>query len=386
MRHIYLDHNATTPIHPEVLDAMMPYLNDKFGNASSIHSFGQETKVAIDKARETVAQALGAKPAEIFFTSGGTESDNLAIKGIAYSHRKKGNHIVTSKIEHHAVLHTCQFLEKQGSVVTYLPVDQTGMVDPADVEKSITDQTTLVTIMHANNEVGTLQPIQEIGSICKNKGVPFHTDAVQSFGKVPIEVDKLNIDLLSLSGHKVYGPKGTGALYIRKGKRITPLIHGGSHERNRRAGTENVAGIVGLGKATQLAIESMEHEAECLTELRNSLYYRLAESTTGMRMNGHPRQRLPGTLNVSFAGIEGESIVLSLDMKGIAVSSGSACMSGALEPSHVLSAMGLSPELAQGSIRFSLGRENTAEDVDRVVEILPKIIQRLRSMSPLEAA
>lgn len=386
MRQIYLDHNATTPIHQDVLEAMMPYLKDKFGNASSIHAFGRETKVAIDGVREIVAQALGAKPAEIFFTSGGTEADNIALKGTAYFLRKKGNHIVTSSIEHHAVFHTCQFLQKEGFEVTYVPVDPTGMVNPTDVSDAITDQTVLVTIMHANNEVGTLQPIKEIGAICKDRGIPFHTDAVQSFGKIPIDVNELNIDLLSLSSHKLYGPKGTGALYIRKGKRIIPLSHGGSHEQNRRAGTENVAGIVGLGKAVQIAVEGMEQEAKDLTELRNALYHRMTDTIEDINMNGHPTQHLPGTLNVSFAGIEGESIVLSLDLKGVAVSSGSACTSGALEPSHVLSAMGLSPELAQGSIRFSFGRENTVEDVDYVVEILPEIVQRLRAMSPMEAA
>jgi cysteine desulfurase len=385
MRRIYMDHNATTPLHPDVLDTMRPFLTTKFGNASSIHSFGRETRVAVDEAREIVAQSLGAKPSEIFFTSGGTESDNLAIKGSIYVTGKNDHHIVSSNIEHHAVLHTCQYLEKEGFQVTYVSVNTYGTVNPDEVAEAITDHTTLVTIMHANNEVGSLQPIKEIGTICKEKGVFFHTDAVQSFGKIPIDVNDVNVDFLSLSGHKLYGPKGIGALYIRKGKRITPLFHGGSHERNRRPGTENVAGIVGFGKAIQIAMESMESEAKKLSELRDTLMDRLAEKIEHIHLNGHPMKRLPGTLNVSFAGIEGESIVLSLDLKGIAVSSGSACTSGALEPSHVLLAMGLSSELAQGSIRFSMGRENSKEDVEYVVQVLPEIIERLRAMSPMQA-
>ena len=384
MKQIYLDHNATTPLHPEVLDAMMPFLREKFGNPSSIHSFGREAKVAVDEAREFVAQALDAEPAEIFFTSGGTESDNLAMKGVAYLNRKRGNHIITSKVEHHAVLQTCQFLEKENFEVTYVSVDHTGMVDPSDVAEAITDKTILVTIMHANNEVGTLQPITEIGAMCKEKEIPFHTDAVQSFGKIPINVNDMNIDLLSLSSHKLYGPKGIGSLYIRKGIRIMPITHGGHHERNIRAGTENVAGIIGLGKTTQIALEVMKTEAQELTELRDSLYEKLKEKIEHVNLNGHPLQRLPGTLNLSFAGVEGESIVLSLDLKGVAVSSGSACTSGSLEPSYVLSAMGLSPELAQGSVRFSLGRDTTPENVEYVVELLPEIVQRLRVMSPME--
>ncbi|UCE17114.1 MAG: cysteine desulfurase NifS [Gemmatimonadota bacterium] len=385
MRRIYMDHNATTPLHPDVLETMRPFLTEKFGNASSIHFFGRETRVAVDEAREIVAHSLGAKPSEIFFTSGGTESDNLAIKGSVHVNGKDDHHIVSSKIEHHAVLHTCQSLEKEGFRVTYVSVDRNGMVDPDAVAEAITEHTILVTIMHANNEVGSLQPIKEIGAICREKGVSFHTDAVQSFGKIPVDVNDVNVDLLSLSGHKLYGPKGIGALYIRKGKRITPLFHGGSHERNRRAGTENVAGIVGLGKAIQIAMDSMESEAKNISELRDTLMDRLAEKIEHIHLNGHPMKRLPGTLNVSFAGIEGESIVLSLDLKGIAVSSGSACTSGALEPSHVLAAMGLSSELAQGSIRFSLGRENAKRDVDYVVQVLPEIIERLRAMSPMQA-
>ena len=291
MKQIYLDHNATTPLHPEVLDAMMPFLREKFGNPSSIHSFGREAKVAVDEAREFVAQALDAEPAEIFFTSGGTESDNLAMKGVAYLNRKRGNHIITSKVEHHAVLQTCQFLEKENFEVTYVSVDHTGMVDPSDVAEAITDKTILVTIMHANNEVGTLQPITEIGAMCKEKEIPFHTDAVQSFGKIPINVNDMNIDLLSLSSHKLYGPKGIGSLYIRKGIRIMPITHGGHHERNIRAGTENVAGIIGLGKTTQIALEVMKTEAQELTELRDSLYEKLKEKIEHVNLNGHPLQR-----------------------------------------------------------------------------------------------
>lgn len=386
MRQIYLDHNATTPLAADVLDTMMPFFKDTFGNASSIHSYGRKAKVAVEEAREIVAWALGTTSREIFFTSGGTESDNLAIKGAALHNRQKGNHIITSKIEHPAVLHTCQFLETEGFEVTYVSVDQTGMVDPKEVTHAITDRTILATIMHANNEVGTLQPIKEIGAICKEKGVLFHTDAVQSFGKVAIDVNELNVDLLSISGHKLYGPKGIGALYVRNGKQITPLAHGGHHERNRRAGTENIAGIVGLGKATQIATNVKETEAKNLSKLRNTLHSRLERKIENIHLNGHPTERLPGTLNLSFAGIEGESVVLSLDLKGVAVSSGSACTSGALEPSPVLSAMGLSSEMAQGSVRFSFGRDNTAEDVDYVVDVLSEIVQRLRVMSPLEAA
>ena len=386
MRRVYLDHNATTPLDPGAVEAMMPYLREKFGNASSIHGFGREVKVAVEEAREIVANSLGADPDEIFFTSGGTESDNLAIKGTAFLNRRKGNRIVTSKIEHQAVLHTCQFLQQEGFEVTYVPVDRYGIVDPGEVERAITDHTILVTIMHANNEVGTLQPIVEIGLMCRERRVAFHTDAVQSFGKIPVDVNELNVDLLSLSAHKVYGPKGIGALYIRKGTGIAPLTHGGHHERNRRAGTENVPGIVGFGKAVQIATEAMECEMGTLARLRDAMCDRLREKIEHVHLNGHPTKRLPGTLNLAFAGIEGESIVLSLDLKGVAVSSGSACTSSALEPSHVLSAMGLLPELAQGSIRFSFGRGNTIEDVDYVVDVLPAIIHRLRAMSPLEAA
>ena len=383
MRRVYLDHNATTPTHPEVVKAMLPYYEEVFGNASSIHQFGQQARKAIDKAREKVADFIGAKPEEIVFTSGGTEADNFAIKGVAYANEKKGNHIITSSIEHHAVLNPCKYLEKQGFQVTYIPVDRYGLFNPDEVKKAVTKETILITIMHANNEVGTIEPIAEIGKIAKEKGICLHTDAVQTVEKIPVNVDKLNVDLLSLSGHKIYGPKGIGALYIRKGTRIQPLIQGGHHEKNRRAGTENVPAIVGLGKAIEIAKETMEGESIRLTNLRNKLCSGIGEKIDHVHLNGHPGKRLPNTLNMSFEFIEGESIILSLDMKGIAVSSGSACTSGSLEPSHVLKAMGVDPAIAQGSIRFSLGKDNTEEDINYVLEVLPEIIARLRAMSPL---
>jgi cysteine desulfurase len=381
MKPIYMDHNATTPLREEVLEAMMPYLVEHFGNASSLHSFGIKTRSAIEEARGVVAKALRCKPEEIVFTGSGTESDNQAIKGVAYANRKRGDHIITSRIEHHAVLHTCQYLEKQGFKVTYLPVDSYGMVDPEDVRKAITDRTILVSIMHANNEVGTIQPIEEIGKVAKEKGVYFHTDAVQTFGKLPINVDELGVDLLSISAHKLYGPKGVGVLYIRKGTRVDSLLHGGHHERGRRASTENVAGIVGLAKAIELRMGEMEEEARRLEKLRDRLYEGIKERIDHVYLNGHPKKRLPGTLSVCFEYIEGESIIMGLDLKGVAVSSGSACTSASLEPSHVLLAMGVHPAIAQGSIRFSLGRGNTDEDVDYVIEALPGIVSRLRKMS-----
>jgi cysteine desulfurase len=390
---IYMDHNATTPLRAEVLEAMLPYLKESFGNASSIHAFGREAAKGINQARQQVAAALGCQPEEVVFTGCGTEADNQAIKGVAYAHRERGDHIITTPIEHHAVLHTCQHLERQGFQVTYLPVDQYGMVDPDDVRQAITDRTILVSIMHANNEVGTVQPLAEIGRIAKEKGVTFHTDAVQTFGKLPTKVDELGVDLLSLSAHKLYGPKGVGALYVRKGTRLDSLLHGGHHERNRRAGTENVAGIVGLGRAVELALAEMEEEAGRLATLRDRLWEGIAAHVEGVRRNGppsallsaSPAQALPGTLNVCFEYIEGESIILSLDMKGVAVASGSACTSDSLEPSHVLLAMGVEPAIAQGSVRFSLGRDNTAEQVDHVLAELIPIIERLRAMSPFSA-
>ncbi|MCM8831214.1 MAG: cysteine desulfurase NifS [Candidatus Omnitrophica bacterium] len=368
---------------------MLPYYQEIFGNPSSIHQFGQEARKAIESAREKLAIFIGASIEEIVFTSGGTEADNFAIKGVAYANQNRGKHIITTSIEHHAVFNTCKYLQKEGFNVTYLPVDKYGIVDPTDVKKAITKETILVTIMHANNEVGTIQPIAEIGKIIKEAStnnkqkIYFHTDAIQSVSKIPINVDELNVDLLSLSGHKIYGPKGIGALYIRKGTKIEPLIHGGHHERNRRAGTENVPAIVGLGKAIEIVKEDMEKEAIYLTNLREKLYQGIINKVDNVYLNGHPSKRLPNTLNLCFEFVEGESIILNLDMKGVAVSSGSACTSGSLEPSHVLSAMGVPPALAQGSIRFSLGRFTTEEDIDYVVEVLPQIISRLRAMSPL---
>ena len=379
MAPIYMDHNATTPLRAEVREAMLPYLQEEFGNASSIHTFGRQAAKGINRAREQVAGALGCRPEEVVFTGGGTEADNQAIKGVAYAYRGKGDHIITTQIEHHAVLHTCQYLERQGFGVTYLPVDVYGVVDPDDVKKAITSRTILISVMHANNEVGTVQPLAEIGRIAREKDVLLHTDAIQTFGKLPTRVDELGVDLLSLSAHKLYGPKGVGALYVRQGTRLDPLLHGGHHERNRRAGTENVAGIVGLGRAVELALAEMEEEAGRLASLRERLWDGIAANVEGVQRHGHPTQALPGTLNVCFEYIEGESIVLGLDMKGIAVSSGSACTAGALDPSHVLLAMGLEPGIAQGAVRFSLGRENTVEQVDYVVAALQGVVKPLQT-------
>jgi cysteine desulfurase len=383
MKRIYLDYNATTPIHPKVLDTMLPYYRDSFGNPSDIYFFGQETKKATEEAREKVANLLGASPEEIVFTSGGTEADNFALKGVAFALEEKGRHIITSNIEHHAVLSTCQYLEKGGFKITYLPVDKYGWLDPGKVENAITKETILISIIHANNEVGTIQPIPEIGEIAERRGVCFHTDAVQTVGKVPVKVDKLRVDLLSLSAHKFYGPKGIGALYIRRGTHIHPLIHGGHQERVRRAGTENVPGIVGLGRAAEIASREMEGEAKRIENLRNKLEEKIKENIPYVYINGHPSKRSPNTLNVSFEFVEGESLLLNLDLKGIAASTGSACTAGSLEPSHVLEAMGVPPQLAQGSLRFSLGWDNKEEDIDYTVETLKEIVGRLRKMSPL---
>ncbi len=383
MKRIYLDHNASTPVHPDVIKAMAPFWREVFGNASSVHRFGQQARKAIEDAREKVAGFIGGSSQEIFFTSGGTESDNLAVKGAACACQAKGKHIITSSIEHHAVLSTCKHLEKQGYKVTYLPVDKYGLVDPNDVGKAITEETILISIMYANNEVGTIQPIADIGKIAKERGVPFHTDAVQAVGKIPVNVNELNVDLLTLSGHKIYGPKGIGALYVRKGTRIAPQIHGGHHEKNKRAGTENVPGIVGLGKAIEITRDTLQEESIRLTGLRNMLCSGISEKIEHVVLHGHTARRQPNTLNMSFEFVEGESIILGLDMKGIAVASGSACTSGSLEPSHVLKAMGVDPAISQGSIRFSLGRDNTKEDIDYVLEVLPGVVSRLRAMSPL---
>lgn len=383
MRRIYMDHSATTPVDPEIAQAMVKYMTEDFGNPSSIHAFGREARKAVEEARERVAKAIGANPQEIIFTSGGTEADNMAILGVAQANCKKGNHIITSSVEHHAVLDTCKHLEKNGYSVTYLPVDEYGRVRVEDVEKAITKNTILITIMHANNEVGTIQPIAEIGQLARKHGVLFHTDAVQSFGKIPVNVDELQVDLLSLSSHKIYGPKGVGALYIRRGTRITPITHGGAQERKRRAGTENVPGIVGFGLAAEKIVAEMAEESPRLQALRDKLIQGIMGKMDYVKLNGHPTERLPHNVNFSFHFIEGESLLLMLDMKGIAASSGSACTSGSLDPSHVLLAMGLSHEVAHGSLRLTLGKVNTEADVDHVLEELPKIVQRLREMSPL---
>lgn len=380
---IYMDHSATTPVKKEVMDAMVPYFTDHFGNPSSVYGIAKESKKAIDTARAQVAKALGAAPDEIYFTSGGSESDNWAIKGVASASRKKGNHIITTAIEHHAVLHTCEFLEKEGFKVTYLPVDRYGLVDPAALEKAITDKTILISVMYANNEIGTIEPIAELGAVAKKHGIPFHTDAVQAIGNVNIDVNRQNIDMLSLSAHKFYGPKGVGALYIRKGVRCDNLIHGGGQEQKRRAGTENIAGIVGLGKAIELATADIDSHNARIAAMRDRLVKTVLETIPHTRLNGHPVQRLPGNFNISFEFIEGESILLLLDDAGICASTGSACTSGSLEPSHVLVATGLPVEISHGSLRLTLGDATTDKDVDRVLEVLPKIVSRLRDMSPI---
>ncbi len=385
-RLIYLDYAATTPMRPEVLEAMMPYFIEDFGNPSSLYTLGRQARGAVEDARDRIAAFIGANPREIVFTSGGTESDNMAIKGIAFANEKKGNHIITTPIEHHAVLEPCHFLAKRGYEITYLPVDEHGMVDPADVEKAITNKTVLVSIMHANNEVGTIEPLEEIGKITREKGVYLHTDAVQTFGHIPINVNELGVDLLSVSAHKLYGPKGVGVLYIRKGTRMVPTAHGGSQENNRRAGTHNVAGIVGLAKAVEIAEREMVSEAKRLSELRDRLLHGLIEKIPNARLTGHPTKRLPNNASVCLVGAEGEAMLLSLDMEGISLSSGSACTSGTLEPSHVLLAMGIPAEIAHSSLRLTLGDKTTREDVDYVLEILPPIVERLRAMSPLDEA
>jgi cysteine desulfurase len=382
-RIVYMDHSATTYTKKEVLEAMIPYFSEHFGNPSSIYSIAGDSKKVIDAARVQVSKALGADTDEIYFTSGGSESDNWAIKGVAFANRKKGNHIITSAIEHHAVLHTCKYLEKEGFTVTYLPVDKYGMVDPADLEKAITEKTILVSVMFANNEIGTIEPIAELGAVAHNHKVYFHTDAVQAIGNVPVDVKAQNIDMLSLSAHKFYGPKGIGALYIRKGMKIENLIHGGGQERKRRAGTENIAGIVGLGKAIELATADIDGHNRRIRAMRDRLLQGILTKIPGTHLNGHNEKRLPGNVNVSFEFIEGESMLLWLDDEGICASTGSACTSGSLEPSHVLIATGLPVELSHGSLRLTLGDINTEQDVDFVLKVLPKIVSRLRDMSPL---
>jgi cysteine desulfurase len=383
MNRIYLDHAATTPTAPEVVQAMLPYLQGVYGNTSSLHSFGRKARAAVETARAGVASFMGAQPEEIVFTSGGTESDNFIIKGIAFSRRNKGNHLITSAIEHHAVLETCRFLQKQGFAVTFLKVDENGLVNPDDVKKAITDKTILISVMHGNNEIGTIEPIAEIGSVARRYGVAFHTDAVQTFGHIPVDVNELQVDFLSASAHKLYGPMGVGLAYIRKGARIDPLLHGGDQEKKRRASTLNVPGIVGLGRAVELARSEMRSESCRQSVLRDRLINGMLSAVGDSRLNGHPVRRLPNNVNISCAYVEGEGLLLSLDMEGIAVSTGSACTSSSLEPSHVLSATGLPVELAHGSLRFSLGRGTTREDIERVLEVMPGIVQRLRDMSPL---
>jgi cysteine desulfurase len=383
MKRVYLDYAATTPTHPDVVREMLPYFTDSFGNPSSIYSYGQEAKGAIEEAREKVAVLIGAREDEIVFTSGGTEADNFAIKGTAFAHQSKRNHIIASTIEHHAVLETCHFLERRGFSVTYLPVDEYGLVDPAELKEAITDNTALVSVMHANNEIGTIQPIKELAVIAREAGAYFHTDAVQTVGHIPVNVDELGVDLLSISAHKLCGPKGVGALYIRKGTRLVPFMHGGGQERNRRGSTENVPAIVGFGKAAEIARQEMPEEGPRLTILRDCLIKRILNQIENTRLNGHPLKRLPNNVNISISYVEGESMLLNLDLEAICASTGSACSSASLEASHVLLALGLTHEQAHSSLRFTMGKWTTEKDVDRVMETLPQIVNKLRAMSPL---
>lgn len=383
MKRIYMDYAATTPVDPRVVQAMKPYFSKKFGNPSSLHKFGQEANRAVEEARAVIANIINAEDKEIIFTSGGTESDNLAIKGVAFANKDKGKHLIISKIEHHAILETCHWLEKQGFEITYLPVDKYGLVNLTQLENSIRKDTVLVSVMHANNEIGTIEPIKEIGKICHEHGIYFHTDAVQSFGKLDIDVKKMNIDLLTASSHKIYGPKGVGMLYIRDGTKIDALLHGGGQEFDLRSGTENVAGIVGFSKASEIIKKEMKKENERLTKLRDKLINGVLKIENS-HLNGHPVKRLPNNANFWFAFIEGESLIVHLDMKGVAASTGSACSSKSLEPSHVLTAIGLRPEEAHGSLRLTIGRWTKKEDVDYVLEILPQIVDRLREISPFK--
>ncbi len=383
MKQVYLDYAATTPTHPKVIEAMLPFFSEVWGNPSSIHACGQEARSAVEEARGKVAGLIGAHNDEIFFTSGGTEADNWALKGIASANRSRGNHIITSPIEHHAILEPCKILKEQGFSITFLPVDRYGMVDPDDVNKAITPKTILISIMHANNEVGSIQPVAEIGKIAKAAGVYFHTDAVQTVGHIPVDVNRLGVDMLSISAHKLYGPKGIGALYIRAGTRIESLLQGGAQEKKSRAGTENVPGIVGFARAVELAQEEMDDEARRISRLRDTLIKSILEKIDHTRLNGHPVKRLPNNVNISFEFVEGEAVCLNLDLAGICVATGSACTSESMEASHVLLAMGLSPELARSSLRFSFGKWSTEEDVSYVLEKLPAVVSRLRSISPL---
>jgi cysteine desulfurase len=383
MKLVYLDNAATTKPRTEVVESMIPFLKERYGNPSSIYRIARDTKVALTKAREKVAAAIHANPEEIIFTGSGSEADNIAVKGVAYAYAKKGRHIITSAIEHHAVLDSVKHLEARGFKTTFLPVDSYGMVDPGDVEAAITKDTILITIMHANNEIGTIQPISEIAGIAKKRGVIFHTDAVQTVGHIPVDINELGVDMLSLSGHKCNGPKGVGALWVKKGVKPEKLIDGGSQEYNRRAGTENVAGIVGFATALELAVKEVEYESSRLIGLRDYLIKGILERIPHVKLTGHPTERLPGNASFCFEFIEGESLLLSLDRVGICGSSGSACTSGSLEPSHVLLAIGLPHEIAHGSLRLSLGRETTLQDIDYVLEMLPPIVNKLRAMSPL---
>jgi cysteine desulfurase len=379
-RRIYLDHNASTPVDPDVVGAMLPYFSEIFGNPSSVHAFGREARDGLDQARDRIASFLRVRPDEILFTSGGTESDNIAVKGLALA--RGGGHVITSRIEHHAVLRSCQWLETQGFEVTYVPVDEFGMIDPGDVKRAIRPDTAAITVMHANSEVGTIQPIAAIGAIAREHGIPFHVDAVQTFGKLPIDLDAMGVSLLSFSGHKIYGPKGVAGLYVRKGTKMVAVQHGGDHERRRRAGTENVAAIVGLGKAVEIRGQVMIEEATRLTALRDALWAGVRSRVPDVRLNGHPTERLPGTLNVSYRHVESESVVLGLDLEGVAVSAGSACTSGSIEPSYVLVAMGAPIDWAMGAIRHSLGRSTTAADVTYVTERIEPIVRKLREAMP----
>lgn len=384
MKRIYMDYAATTPLDPRVREAMDPFLNEKFGNPSSIHSFGQETLAAVETARTQVAALLCAEPSEIVFNSGGTESDNTAIKGVCYALKDKGTHIITSAIEHHAVLECCEFMASQGFDVTFLPVGREGIVHPSDVKKVIRKDTILISIMHANNEIGTVQPISEIGTIAREKSILFHTDAVQTFGHVETDVNAMGVDLLSLSAHKVYGPKGVGALYIKKTTPLIPLLHGGGQEKGKRSSTYNVAGIVGLGKAAEIARKEMIEEGENVSRLRDKLFNQILQRIGDAYLNGHRTQRLPNNINISIKHVEGEAVLMSLDLEGIGASSGSACSSGSTEPSHVLTALGLAPELARGSLRLTLGKYTTEKEVDIVADMLQKTVSHLRSLSPFE--
>ena len=382
MDRIYMDNAGTTPTSPEVLEKMLPYFTECFGNASSIHSTGRDARKALEEARRQVAAALGAKPNEIYFTAGGSESDNWALKGSAFARRDKGNHIITTQIEHHAILHTCEYLEKQGFEITYLPVDEYGRVDPAEVEKAIRDTTILISVMAANNEIGTLQPIPEIGLIANAHHIPFHCDAVQAIGAIPVNLNDWHVDMLSLSGHKFHGPKGIGALYVRSGIKLESFVHGGAQERGKRAGTENLPAIVGLGEAITLATRDLKEKNARIAKMRDRLIENILKIPY-TRLNGHPSLRLPGNVNVSVQCIEGEALLLRLDLAGIAASSGSACTSGSLDPSHVLLAIGLPHEIAHGSLRLSLSDLNTEEEVDEVLRVLPGIVESLRAMSPV---